>query len=358
MTTSAIKNEKYSTETTNSVSTNLGSSELKLKHILKTIPKECFQKDSRKAWTRAIISVVMAALGYLSLIFAPWYLLPLAWIFTGTALTGFFVIGHDCGHRSFANRRWVNDVVGHLFMMPLIYPFHSWRIGHNYHHAHTNKLDEDNAWHPIREEVFASWNQTSQSAFQAFMHFRLWWVGSIGHWAVVHFDWRKFKVKDQSSVKLSVAVVVLFAVIVFPSLIITTGIWGFIKYWFIPWMVYHFWMSTFTIVHHTMPDVDFAPAHRWQEAIAQLSGTIHCDYPNWVEFLCHDINVHVPHHLSTAIPSYNLRSAYRSIKENWGEYLHDECRFSWSLMKQITDECQLYKTDVGYKTFKEYYAGK
>jgi len=35
--------------------------------------------------------------------------------FTGTALTGFFVIAHDCGHRSFAKRRWVNDLVGIYF---------------------------------------------------------------------------------------------------------------------------------------------------------------------------------------------------------------------------------------------------
>jgi len=62
----------------------------------------------------------------------------------------FFVIAHDCGHRSFAKRRWVNDLVGHLFLLPLIYPFHSWRILHNYHHTHT-KLDEDNAWHPFNQ---------------------------------------------------------------------------------------------------------------------------------------------------------------------------------------------------------------
>jgi omega-6 fatty acid desaturase (delta-12 desaturase) len=74
--------------------------------------------------------------------------------------------------------------------------------------------------------------------------------------------------------------------------------------------------------------------------------------------LCHDINVHVPHHLSTAIPAYNLRLAYSSIKENWEPYLHDEFKFSWSLMKRITDQCQLYKTDVGYQTFNEYYAGR
>ncbi|MEA5617689.1 fatty acid desaturase [Cronbergia sp. UHCC 0137] len=342
----------------NNVSTDLGKSELKLKDIIKSLPKECFQKNSRKAWTQATLSILLAGLGYLFLAISPWFLLPLAWIFTGTALTGFFVIGHDCGHRSFAKRRWVNDLVGHLFMMPLIYPFHSWRIKHNYHHKHTNKLDEDNAWHPIRVEVFETWDKTRQSAFALFMQKRLWWVGSIGHWAVVHFDTQKFQKKDQAGVKLSIAVVVLFAAIVFPTLIITTGFWGFIKFWFIPWLVYHFWMSTFTIVHHTASDVPFKTANKWNEALAQLSGTIHCDYPRWVEIFCHDINVHVPHHISTAIPSYNLRLAYSSIKENWSSYLHDECQFSWTLMKQITNECQLYIPEVGYKSFAEYYTDR
>ncbi|MBW4476036.1 MAG: fatty acid desaturase [Tolypothrix brevis GSE-NOS-MK-07-07A] len=348
MTTSTINSQQEARD--------FGNSDLKLKDIIKTLPRECFIQDRRKAWTRAIINVLMVSLGYLSLIFSPWFLLPVAWLFTGTALTGFFVIGHDCGHRSFAKRRWVNDVVGHLFMMPLIYPFHSWRIKHNYHHAHTNKLDEDNAWHPIRPEVFEGWDKVKQSAFQVFITKRLWWVGSVGHWAVVHFDWRKFQTKEQSSVKLSVAVVAIFAAIAFPTLIATTGIWGFLKFWLIPWLVYHFWMSTFTIVHHTASDVPFLEASKWNAGIAQLFGSIHCDYPLWVEFLCHDINVHVPHHISTAIPSYNLRMAYRSIQENWGAYLHDECRFSWSLMKQITDQCQLYKTDSGYESLNDYYA--
>ncbi|AFY41289.1 fatty acid desaturase [Nostoc sp. PCC 7107] len=350
MTTSIIKTQE--------INQDLSNSQLRLKDIIKTLPKECFQQNSRKAWTQVFFNVLMVGLGYYSLAISPWFLLPIAWIFTGTALTGFFVIGHDCGHRSFAKRRWVNDLVGHIFMMPLIYPFHSWRIKHNHHHKHTNKLDEDNAWHPIRPEVFVSWDKTRQSAFQLFMKKRLWWVGSIGHWAVVHFDWRNFKVKDQGSIKLSVAVVAIFAAVVFPTLIATTGIWGFVKFWLVPWLVYHFWMSTFTIVHHTFPDVPFKQASKWNEAMAQLNGTIHCDYPRWVEFLCHDINVHVPHHISTAIPSYNLRLAYSSIKDNWANHLHDELQFSWPLMKHITDQCQLYITDGGYQTFNEYYADK
>lgn len=50
-----------------------------------------------------------------------------------------FVIGHDCGHRSFSENKLVEDIVGTVMFMPLIYPFEPWRIKHNTHHAHTNK---------------------------------------------------------------------------------------------------------------------------------------------------------------------------------------------------------------------------
>lgn len=38
-----------------------------------------------------------------------------------------------------------------------------------------------------------------------------------------------------------------------------------------------------------------------------------------IEILCHDINVHIPHHVSSKIPSYNLRAAHKSLEENWGK---------------------------------------
>ncbi|HEY9658531.1 MAG TPA: fatty acid desaturase, partial [Allocoleopsis sp.] len=60
-----------------------------------------------------------------------------------------------------------------------------------------------------------------------------------------------------------------------------------------------------------------------------------------------------PHHLSTAIPSYNLRMAHQSLRENWGERLY-ECKFSWSLMKKITDQCHLYHPETYYQSFQAF----
>ena len=38
-----------------------------------------------------------------------------------------------------------------------------------------------------------------------------------------------------------------------------------------------------------------------------------------VEFLTHDISVHVPHHVASKIPWYNLRMANDSLRQNWGQ---------------------------------------
>ncbi len=323
----------------------------KLKDIVKTLPKEVFLKDRRKAWQQVVFSVVMVALGYLGLAISPWYLLPVIWIFTGTALTGFFVIGHDAAHHSFSNSRRVNEIVGHILMLPLIYPFHGWRILHNYHHKHTNKLQVDNAWQPWTCDDYNTASPLMQMVYRA-MRGRLWWLSSIVHWAMLHFRWDRFEGKQREQVKFSALFAIIGGGIGLTLLTATTGWWGLVKFWFVPWLVYHFWMSTFTLVHHTAVDVQFTPASEWNEAMAQLAGTIHCDYPRWVEILCHDINVHIPHHISTAIPAYNLRKAHAIIKENWGEYVKER-QFNWDLMLEITDKCHLYDPENCYQTFED-----
>ncbi|MGB3296957.1 MAG: fatty acid desaturase [Phormidesmis sp.] len=324
---------------------------LQLKEIIRSIPKAYFEKDTVKAWKHVAISLTAVAIGYCAIIFLPSFLLPFSWFFTGTALTGFFVIGHDAGHRSFAKRRWVNDVVGHIAFLPLLYPFHPWRILHDHHHLHTNKIEEDNAWYPWYADEFEQAHPAMKALYKGARGY-FWWLGSIGHWAALHFDLRNFKSRDRAKATLSIVVVVGFAAVFFPLLLATTGVWGVVKFWLIPWMVYHFWMSTFTIVHHTIPEISFQPAATWNAGDAQLAGTVHCTYPRWIEFLCHDINVHVPHHISTGIPSYHLRGVHANLKENWGEHIIER-QFNWALMKSIATECHLYHPEKSYQSFRE-----
>ncbi len=77
----------------------------------------------------------------------------------------------------------------------------------------------------------------------------------------------------------SLAAVAAFALVGIPLIGHYAGIAGIVKFWLMPWLGYHFWMSTFTVVHHTAPHIPFKPANEWNAAKAQLSGTVHCDYP-------------------------------------------------------------------------------
>jgi omega-6 fatty acid desaturase (delta-12 desaturase) len=311
-----------------------------LSDVVKSLPKEVFEIDDVKAWKTVAITLGSVALGYAALAVSPWYLLPVVYAYLGTAMTGLFVVGHDCGHNSFSKSQLVNDVVGTIMFMPLMYPFEPWRIKHNTHHAHTNKLVIDTAWQPFRPYMYDRAKGFSKFAMEAAMG-PLWWMASVGHWLFWHFDLTKYRPQDVPKVKVSLAAVAAFGAFALLPLLVMTGPIGFVKWWVLPWLGFHFWMSTFTLVHHTAPHIPFKQSREWNAAEAQLAGTVHCEYPRWVEYLCHDISVHIPHHISSRIPSYNLRKAYASLQQNWDKHLN-KAEFGVPLMTTIVTQCNLF----------------
>lgn len=313
---------------------------ISMSDVLKTLPKEVFEIDEWKSWRAVAITIPAVALGYAALAVAPWYMLPAVYAYMSAAMTGLFVIGHDAGHNTFSKNQLVNDVVGTFVFAPLVYPFEPWRIKHNTHHAHTNKLKIDTAWQPFTPPQFDKGGPVAQLLMRAAMG-PFWWLASIGHWLIWHFDVSKYRTSEQGKVKISLAVVAAFTAGVLVPLLVTQGPIGFAKWWLLPWLGFHFWMSTFTLVHHTAPHIPFRHAREWDQVKAQLGGTVHCDYPGWIELLCHDISVHVPHHLSTKIPHYNLRKAYAAIEEHWGKYIN-KAEFGLPLMKTVVSQCNLF----------------
>ena len=62
------------TEKLTNASRSLVDADIQLKDIIKTLPRECFQKNSRKAWLSVLLSVTAVILGYTSIVFSPWFL--------------------------------------------------------------------------------------------------------------------------------------------------------------------------------------------------------------------------------------------------------------------------------------------
>lgn len=325
--------------------------DVSLVDVIKTFPKEVYELDHWRAWSALALTVSTMVLGYVCVACVPWYLLPFAWFFTGTAATGLFVLGHDCGHHVFHKKPWVNDVVGHVVLTPLIYPYEPWKIMHNRHHVHTNKLHKDTGWHPVMVE-----SAEEGTPFYNMLRVTLGtpvklWL-SIVHWLKLHFHPKNFSASQLRKVQVSWGVCLGFAVVVWSALVLNLGWAGWAKYWLMPWLVYHFWMSTFTLIHHTAPHIPFQHQDDYHGASAKLGGTVHCDFPRWIEVLCHDINVHIPHHLSAKIPFYHLRAATDSLRKNWGQYM-TEGTFNWRMMRNFLTEMHLYDIGKEYVSFDE-----
>lgn len=325
---------------------------VKLSDISKSMPREVFEINNARGWLTCLTSLITFPASLYLIHVSPAWFLPIAWFISGTAFTGWFVIGHDCGHRSFNTNKLVEDIVGNFFFAPLLYPFEPWRIKHNQHHAFTNKLEDDTAWHPVMKSEAT--DMDSQGAvgkvIKGFLGSPLKLFASIFHWMIWHFDASKFKPKQMPRVIVSWLSCAAFAAVAFPFLVSNFGWFGLVKYWLMPWLGYHFWMSTFTIVHHTAPHIPFKAGKEWNAAKAQLSGTVHCDFPRWVEFLCHDISWHVPHHVASNIPWYNLRKATESLRENWGEHM-TEAKFNPRLVKTIVTQCHVFDEEKNYVPF-------
>jgi len=57
-----------------------------------------------------------------------------------------------------------------------------------------------------------------------------------------HFDLKKFRPAEIGRVKISLTCVFAFIAIGWPLIIYKAGIIGWLKFWFMPWMGYHFWV--------------------------------------------------------------------------------------------------------------------
>jgi acyl-lipid omega-6 desaturase (Delta-12 desaturase) len=317
-------------------------------HLIKAIPRECFERRLGPELRGLATSAAVFALAYVALALNPfWWLLPALWFVAGTAGWGLYVIGHECGHDSFSDNRKLNRVVGHLMLTPFLYPFHSWRLLHNRHHANTNSIERDINWRPLPMVVYRKLPWRSRSVYRL-VRTVFWWAGTLYEWATMAFDLRRFQEgRDRRHVRFSIVIVALYAALFFPALFSSAGLWGLVKYWVMPWLVAHGWFSTITLTHHTHPQIPFLEKRRWSPVGANLTMTIYCRYPRWAELLSHDITVHIPHHVAPSIPFHQLRRAHSALRERWPDLVR-ETRFSWRYLFHLLTTCNLYDSKTEF----------
>jgi acyl-lipid omega-6 desaturase (Delta-12 desaturase) len=315
--------------------------QLTAREAVSMIPAACLNRDLPRALSYFARDILLfAGLAWVILALNSWlWALPFT-VLLGTVLTGIFVVGHDCGHRSFGPTRY-GDWIGEIATAMTIWPFHIWRLSHDIHHRHTHNIEKDIAWVPFTLTKLERLNGIGRGIY-LLTRTTLWFIGS---WFFTFYfikdglrgkKSRHFRAEDLPLIRRSL---IVSAVVVSTYFLLSAwlgGWYGVVYLFLLPQLVVHFWLSTFTLLHHTHKDATWHAAADWSFAV-QLRGTTHVAYPRWVEWLTHDINWHVPHHVCVGVPHYHLREAHRALRAKL-DFVREET-FSWRLLTDVIENC-------------------
>jgi omega-6 fatty acid desaturase (delta-12 desaturase) len=276
------------------------------------IAKHLEPRLRRSIWQLVNTLIPYAALTSLAAWTAPlsyWITLALA-VPAGALLVRIFVLFHDCTHGCFFRSPRANDVWGFIMGVLTFTPYRDWRHEHALHHASSGDLDRrghGDVWMlTVQEYLEASgWKRLGyRLARNPFVLFLLapFYLFLIDH----RFPRTGAGKRERASVHwtnaalLGVASAASFAVglktyllVQVPVLMVagTAGIWMF-------------------YVQHQFEDAYWERGKDWDFVAAALKGSSFYQLPGFLQWLTGSIGFHHVHHLSPAIPNYNLEKCH------------------------------------------------
>jgi acyl-lipid omega-6 desaturase (Delta-12 desaturase) len=309
--------------------------------VTAAIPREYLQPSVARGFLgfAVSLSVYVGAIVGIAVL-DRWYLVAPLVVIAGLGGWGLHCVGHDCGHGSFSRNRRLNFVLGHVSLLPLLYPFHAWRHVHNQHHAHTNSLELDVDWRPISEAVYRRMPLRHRIIY---VSMRTWavWAGSINYWLQSGRPSFFPKREVRREVRRSIVFVAVAGGAYLATLTYFTGWQGLLLYFVAPWFAIHTWFSITTLMHHSAEDIPYLPAQYWTRNASRLLVTTDYVYPRWLSFLTHNISLHTAHHVSPAVPFYNLGKAQAALMQAYPEMVRVE-RASVVELWKILRKCRFY----------------
>lgn len=296
-----------------------------LAEIKRVIPAHCFKPSlARSLYYVARDAVILSSLYYGAYLTHgtqyQWLYMPFFWFFAGFFMWAVFVLGHDCGHGSFSRNRSVNAFVGTILHSAILVPFHSWRISHRKHHKNTGNFEKDEIFYPMTQSEYSGIAELARFTYRelfflypfGFMIYLVRGYGNVmqnGSHISVNSD--LFTKDERSMVRTSVicwwGMLSLLA-----GLSVRYGVRNVIMYYWIPYLIYCFWLLVVTFLHHTEPGTKWYSTRNWNYVKGNLE-SVDRVY-GYLEHFHHDIGTHVVHHLFPSIPHYHLREANEAVR--------------------------------------------
>jgi omega-3 fatty acid desaturase (delta-15 desaturase) len=334
----------------------LGDSEppFTLQDLKAAIPPECFVPSTKRSLFYffvdvGIIGILYAIASYLD----SWWVWPVFWLAQGTMFWALFVVGHDCGHGSFSRKKWVNNLIGHLAHIPILVPYHGWRISHRTHHKNTGNIDTDESWYPVTESQYREmpWYEkfVRFNALALLVAYPLYLFKGTPGKPGSHF--LPSNPVFRPSEKWDVITSATLWTLMLGCLGWLTYQWGWmwlVKYYVGPYEVFVVWLALVTFLHHTDPEIPWYRGKDWYFLKGALS-TIDHDY-GFINNIHHNIGTHVAHHIFLSIPHYHLKTATEAIKPILGNYYRKSERSVFQAFLRSNPSCH-FVTDTGAKVY-------
>ena len=305
-----------------------------LKEVISSLPKSCYDNPTWKGlwYVFRDLSMYLGLVILLLLTDNFLYLVPL-WVGACLIISALFILAHDAGHYALFKKKWLCDVVGRITMLPSLHIYSAWLLGHNrVHHGFTVHKERDFVWHPYSPEEYENF-----SSFKKLAHRLEWSCFGAGIYYLIEVWWKKMialtapakLIRDINKdrlfliVGLSACITVLSLFTVFVKAI--TGVaaigyiaWLVVKVIVIPWFLFNYSIGIVVYLHHINPELKWHEHKAWTRFKAQMEGTmIFRVSPRLLNIFLHHIMIHVPHHVDTRIPFYNLE---KDAKHLHGQY--------------------------------------
>jgi len=278
------------------------------------------------------------------------------WVVAALAVSGLFVVGHDAAHQSLFSRRWLNDLVGRVAMLPSWHVYTAWIFGHNrVHHGFTGRQGFDFVWHPVTPRQYAALPRLARARHHVEWSFlgagvyytrEVWWHKMI-LWRAPH--------KSAASVNRDRLLVIGFvagsaaALCAYGLAHGASGLgvtWLVVRVLVVPFLAFTFVIGSIIHVHHIDPAIDWLRGDEWTKFAAQMQGTTVLRAGPVFNFFLHWIMVHTPHHVDMRIPMYNLDKAADAIERAFpGTVVDRPLRFRDFIAN--SRRCKLYDFDAG-----------
>lgn len=231
-------------------------------------------------------------------------------ILNGFLLGRIFIIQHDCGHKSFFHSSTANHIIGTISSYFTFIPFKYWAANHNFHHTHIGQLEHSD----IGDVECLTVDEYSKLPLMKKIRYRIYrnplYLFTVGGFIYVTIYNRFAFLKDGvfAKVKNSVKWANILYAIIYLSLGYIIGFKNFLIVQLINLLFFGTYALWFFYIQHQYETVYKSTKDNWNYVVSALKGSTYYDLPFFLHWLTGNIGYHHIHHLSPAIPNYNLKA--------------------------------------------------